>query len=79
MNNVYIFQGEIARARGGIIGNMDEFGDTILFTTDDHILEEISKNDNSFHLVSGKINNKMEQEFLERPPTATVDEVYMKE
>ncbi|XP_067133505.1 katanin-interacting protein-like isoform X3 [Centruroides vittatus] len=44
-----IFKGEIARACGEIQGSTEAFGDTILFTTDEEILEAISHHDNAFN------------------------------
>ncbi|KAL1130423.1 hypothetical protein AAG570_011671 [Ranatra chinensis] len=46
-----IFKGEIARASGGILGATDSFGDTILYTTEDSILERVAENDDSFNSV----------------------------
>ncbi|XP_039251765.2 katanin-interacting protein-like [Styela clava] len=42
-----IFQGQIAKASGTPL-DMQNFGDTILFTTDEGILEKISENDKTF-------------------------------
>lgn len=44
-----IFKGEIARACGDIQGGTEAFGDTILFTTNESILESISHHDKSFN------------------------------
>ncbi|KAK0168840.1 hypothetical protein PV327_002606 [Microctonus hyperodae] len=49
LNDTVIFDGEIARASGDISGGINSFGDTILFTVDEDILELISKNDKTFH------------------------------
>ncbi|XP_002124494.2 katanin-interacting protein-like [Ciona intestinalis] len=43
-----IFCGEIKKASGVATGGMDSFGDNILFTVDDNILEKIAENDSSF-------------------------------
>ncbi|KAM8934183.1 katanin-interacting protein [Pelodytes ibericus] len=43
-----IFKGEIAKASGTLSGGLEQFGDTILFTTDDEILQAISSNDETF-------------------------------
>ncbi|CAB1337902.1 unnamed protein product, partial [Coregonus sp. 'balchen'] len=43
-----IFRGEIAKASGTLSGGLDQFGDTILFTTDDEILEAMSRYDETF-------------------------------
>ncbi|XP_056018588.1 protein KATNIP homolog isoform X4 [Ostrea edulis] len=48
LDNNEIFKGEIARACGGIEGGTEAFGDTILFTTDENILEAVSKNDDAY-------------------------------
>ncbi|XP_051171419.1 katanin-interacting protein-like [Leptopilina boulardi] len=48
LDDIKIFDGEIARACGDIVGSIGSFGDTILFTTDENILELISENDLSF-------------------------------
>ncbi|KAI1283258.1 hypothetical protein HDE_12838 [Halotydeus destructor] len=44
-----IFRGDIAKAYGELTGPPERFGDTILFTTDDNILEKISDNDQCFN------------------------------
>ncbi|KAK6170887.1 hypothetical protein SNE40_019176 [Patella caerulea] len=64
-----IFKGEIARACGGIEGGTEAFGDTILFTTEESILEEVSKNDEAFE---GELFSDCEDEDVpfERPSTA---------
>lgn len=43
-----IFSGEIAKASGELCGSVENFGDTILFTTNEAILEKISHFDTSF-------------------------------
>ncbi|KAJ8399898.1 hypothetical protein AAFF_G00406280 [Aldrovandia affinis] len=43
-----IFRGEIAKASGTLSGALEQFGDTILFTTDDDILEAMSRFDDTF-------------------------------
>ncbi|KAL1452894.1 hypothetical protein WDU94_007079 [Cyamophila willieti] len=48
LDDVIIFRGEIARACGTLMGPPSSFGDTILFTTDDTVLEMIGENDNIF-------------------------------
>lgn len=63
-----IFKGEIARACGEIQGSTEAFGDTILFTTDEDILEAISHHDNAFNdddEISMPINL-----IVERPDTS---------
>ncbi|XP_070580044.1 protein KATNIP homolog isoform X2 [Ptychodera flava] len=72
LNGRCIFKGEIARATGGIIGQTDTFGDTILFTTDDDILEVMSQYDETYEgdeLFSARTQD------IERPPTADEDDV----
>ncbi|XP_041364093.1 katanin-interacting protein-like [Gigantopelta aegis] len=64
-----IFKGEIARACGGIEGGTEAFGDTILFTMDENILELVSKNDEAFE---GDLFSS-EEEDIERPSTADND------
>ncbi|XP_012866592.1 PREDICTED: uncharacterized protein KIAA0556 homolog [Dipodomys ordii] len=43
-----IFEGEIAKASGTLTGAPEHFGDTILFTTDEDILEAIFCSDDTF-------------------------------
>lgn len=64
-----IFKGEIARACGGIEGGTEAFGDTILFTTDENILEAVSKNDDAYE---GDMLDDSEPDDVpfERPSTA---------
>ncbi|XP_022916333.2 protein KATNIP homolog [Onthophagus taurus] len=70
LDDTLIFIGEIRKACGGILGGIEAFGDLILFTTDEKILDKIAENDvfyptltsNSYHL--DKINH------LERPSTS---------
>ncbi|XP_059167114.1 katanin-interacting protein-like isoform X2 [Physella acuta] len=65
-----IFKGEIARACGGIEGGTEAFGDTILFTTDENILEAVSKNDDAFE--GEMFSETEEEETIKRPSTADV-------
>ncbi|KAE8748472.1 hypothetical protein FOCC_FOCC004767 [Frankliniella occidentalis] len=75
LDEVLIFRGEIARACGAIQGSTDAFGDTILFTTDDTILELISKYDRSFDSsVTYSQGNISSVQPYERPPTADCSE-----
>ncbi|KAK3907893.1 Katanin-interacting protein [Frankliniella fusca] len=75
LDDVLIFRGEIARACGAIQGSTDAFGDTILFTTDDTILELISKYDRSFdNCVTYTQGNILSVQPYERPPTADCSE-----
>ncbi|XP_044252344.1 katanin-interacting protein-like [Tribolium madens] len=69
LDDMAIFKGEIAKACGGMLGSIEAFGDTILFTTDDEILESISKNDSSYSfLTSGPATPTI----MERPPTSAL-------
>ncbi|KAF7251384.1 hypothetical protein EG68_09121 [Paragonimus skrjabini miyazakii] len=51
-----IFQGEIRRASGLESGDPEDFSETILFTTDDAILERIAVNDKVLSNYNGDIN-----------------------
>uniref|UniRef100_A0A8C3IS94 Katanin interacting protein n=1 Tax=Chrysemys picta bellii TaxID=8478 RepID=A0A8C3IS94_CHRPI len=65
-----IFKGEIAKASGTLSGAPEHFGDTILFTTDDDILEAIFCYDETY---DGEIENVCSlryEEELKRPRTA---------
>nr|XP_020861951.1 protein KIAA0556 homolog isoform X3 [Phascolarctos cinereus] len=65
-----IFKGEIAKASGTLTGAPEHFGDTILFTTDDDILEAIFCADETFDVdVETLCNLRYEEEF-KRPQTA---------
>ncbi|XP_011703976.1 PREDICTED: uncharacterized protein KIAA0556-like isoform X2 [Wasmannia auropunctata] len=70
LNDIIIFYGEIAKASGDDIGSLDSFGDTILFTTDENILELISKHDNTFIELNNGMSDYEEKEII-RPITAT--------
>ncbi|NP_001088144.1 protein KATNIP homolog [Xenopus laevis] len=48
LDNELIFKGEIAKASGTLSGAAEQFGDTILFTTDDEILQAMSLFDETF-------------------------------
>ncbi|XP_061665648.1 katanin-interacting protein isoform X2 [Syngnathoides biaculeatus] len=65
-----IFRGEIAKASGTLSGGLDQFGDTILFTTDDDILEAMSRFDATFLGESEGSDNPVHEEELRRPRTA---------
>ncbi|XP_076331962.1 katanin-interacting protein-like isoform X2 [Tachypleus tridentatus] len=73
LDNKKIFRGEIARACGGIQGGTEAFGDTILFTTDDCILEAISRHDKTFgeYLMNPAVAAK--ENIKERPQTGSKD------
>ncbi|NXL90568.1 K0556 protein, partial [Alectura lathami] len=68
-----IFKGEIAKASGALSGAPEHFGDTILFTTDDDILEAVYCYD---EIYDGEMENasclRYEEE-LKRPRTADGD------
>ncbi|PNF42382.1 hypothetical protein B7P43_G02545, partial [Cryptotermes secundus] len=70
LDGVTIFHGEIARACGGILGGTEAFGDTILFTTDDTILELISQYDESFCSLLSETGQDFGNYHVERPITA---------
>uniref|UniRef100_A0A672YEB9 KIAA0556 n=1 Tax=Sphaeramia orbicularis TaxID=375764 RepID=A0A672YEB9_9TELE len=65
-----IFRGEIAKASGTLSGGLDQFGDTILFTTDDEILEAMSRYDETFLSEDEGPENLVHEEELQRPRTA---------
>uniref|UniRef100_H2YAI6 KATNIP domain-containing protein n=1 Tax=Ciona savignyi TaxID=51511 RepID=H2YAI6_CIOSA len=48
LDDKLIFCGEIKKASGVATGDLDSFGDNILFTVDDNILEKIADNDAAF-------------------------------
>ena len=76
-----VFQGEIARASGGLLGGTESFGDTILFTEDEDILALISENDETY---LGDLSDEMECElesvaensFVSRPDTSDKERPY---
>uniref|UniRef100_A0A8C2X6D1 Katanin interacting protein n=1 Tax=Cyclopterus lumpus TaxID=8103 RepID=A0A8C2X6D1_CYCLU len=65
-----IFRGEIAKASGTLSGELDQFGDTILFTTDDEILEAMSHYDETFLSEGEGPESLAAEEELQRPCTA---------
>ncbi|XP_029954143.1 protein KIAA0556 isoform X2 [Salarias fasciatus] len=65
-----IFRGEIAKASGTLTGGLDQFGDTILFTTDDDILEAMSRYDETFLSEGDGPETSVYEEELQRPRTA---------
>uniref|UniRef100_A0A673Y8P3 Protein KIAA0556-like n=1 Tax=Salmo trutta TaxID=8032 RepID=A0A673Y8P3_SALTR len=66
-----IFRGEIAKASGTLSGGLDQFGDTILFTTDDEILEAMSRYDETFCREAEGFEELVGyEEELQRPRTA---------
>ncbi|XP_028910162.1 katanin-interacting protein isoform X3 [Ornithorhynchus anatinus] len=66
-----IFKGEIAKASGTLSGAPEQFGDTILFTTDDDILEAIFCSDETFYDIDVEsVSSLRYEEELKRPRTA---------
>ncbi|NWZ67427.1 K0556 protein, partial [Acrocephalus arundinaceus] len=65
-----IFKGEIAKASGTLSGAPEHFGDTILFTTDDDILEAIYCYDETYDGEMGDSRSLRYEEELKRPTTA---------
>ncbi|NWV86797.1 K0556 protein, partial [Dasyornis broadbenti] len=65
-----IFKGEIAKASGTLSGAPEHFGDTILFTTDDDILEAIYCYDETYDGEMGDSSSLRYEEELKRPTTA---------
>ncbi|XP_023414639.2 katanin-interacting protein isoform X7 [Loxodonta africana] len=65
-----IFKGEIAKASGTLTGAPEHFGDTILFTTDDDILEAIFCSDETFDVDTESLCSLQHEEALRRPSTA---------
>ncbi|XP_076816386.1 katanin-interacting protein-like [Clavelina lepadiformis] len=71
LDKASIFSGEIGRASGSVAASQS-FGDNILFTTDDAILEKISKFDDTFDDAESVLNDSLEE--YQRPST-TNDEI----
>ncbi|XP_075574514.1 katanin-interacting protein isoform X2 [Pelecanus crispus] len=65
-----IFKGEIAKASGTLSGAPEQFGDTILFTTDDDILEAIYCYDKTYDGEMENASSLRYEEELKRPTTA---------
>ncbi|XP_027657587.1 katanin-interacting protein isoform X2 [Falco rusticolus] len=65
-----IFKGEIAKASGTLSGAPEHFGDTILFTTDDDILEAMYCYDETYHGEMENASSLRYEEELKRPTTA---------
>ncbi|XP_015265376.1 PREDICTED: uncharacterized protein KIAA0556 homolog [Gekko japonicus] len=65
-----IFKGEIAKASGALSGAPEQFGDTILFTTDDDILEAIFCYDETYAEEAKSVSSLRYEEELKRPGTA---------
>ncbi|CAH1274468.1 KIAA0556 [Branchiostoma lanceolatum] len=64
-----IFKGEIAKASGLLQGDLDSFGDTILFTMDEEILEAMAQYDETYEGDVEDFDEEEEAPF-ERPRTA---------
>ncbi|XP_069503122.1 katanin-interacting protein [Ambystoma mexicanum] len=69
-----IFKGEIAKASGTLSGASEQFGDTILFTTDDGILEAMSQYDETFEVDMESLPLGYTEE-IKRPLTAGNEEL----
>ncbi|XP_052055562.1 katanin-interacting protein isoform X3 [Apodemus sylvaticus] len=65
-----IFEGEIAKASGTLMGAPEHFGDTILFTVDEDILEAIFCLDDTFDMDAESLCGLQPEEALRRPSTA---------
>ncbi|XP_028620110.1 protein KIAA0556 homolog isoform X1 [Grammomys surdaster] len=65
-----IFEGEIAKASGTLMGAPEHFGDTILFTMDEDILEAIFCLDDTFDMDAEYLCGLQPEEVLRRPSTA---------
>ncbi|XP_068276229.1 katanin-interacting protein isoform X2 [Nyctibius grandis] len=65
-----IFKGEIVKASGTLSGAPEHFGDTILFTTDDDILEAIYCYDETYDGEMENASSLRYEEELKRPTTA---------
>ncbi|XP_045537257.1 protein KATNIP homolog [Papilio machaon] len=72
LDDKVIFQGEIARSSGALKGDLQSFGDTILFTKDSSILERILVNDKNFQELLKESDNGNDYGIVDkRPPTAS--------
>ncbi|XP_053550444.1 katanin-interacting protein [Bombina bombina] len=75
LDNKIIFKGEIAKASGTLSGVAEQFGDTILFTTDDDILQAVSLYDETFQDDFDDADVKKDEEKDRiRPKTADGEE-----
>ncbi|KAG8558458.1 hypothetical protein GDO81_017002 [Engystomops pustulosus] len=71
LDQALIFKGEIAKASGTLTGSADQFGDTILFTMDDDILQAISVYDETFDEDFESTDLQTDEEIIKtRPRTA---------
>ncbi|XP_077296338.1 protein KATNIP homolog [Arctopsyche grandis] len=73
LDDIPIFYGEIACADGELNGPPSTFGDTVLFTTNPHILEKIYKQDVAFISILNTSSNIVSST-IDRPLTANNDE-----
>ncbi|XP_065215223.1 katanin-interacting protein-like isoform X1 [Planococcus citri] len=75
LDNTCIFCGEIARASGEILGSLNSFGDTILYTLDEEILEKMSENDDSFEAIitTSIVEGINAQKYSGRPLTSALN------
>ncbi|XP_071964548.1 katanin-interacting protein-like [Antedon mediterranea] len=75
LDDAYIFKGEIARSTGNLNMDQDAFGETILFTTDEDILESISKFDDVYVAEEEWFSSSFDEDIvIERPRTADLGE-----
>ncbi|XP_068100739.1 katanin-interacting protein isoform X2 [Hyperolius riggenbachi] len=71
LDNTVIFKGEIAKASGTLSGAVEQFGDTILFTTNDEILQAMSVHDETFDEEFKDPDLQIDEEIVKfRPRTA---------
>uniref|UniRef100_A0A4W3IEB6 KATNIP domain-containing protein n=1 Tax=Callorhinchus milii TaxID=7868 RepID=A0A4W3IEB6_CALMI len=70
LDEQFIFKGEIAKASGTLNGALEQFGDTILFTTDDKILEAMAQYDKTFDAEIDYTQPLGFEEDVNRPRTA---------
>lgn len=72
LDGKFIFKGELARACGSTQGDTEAFGDTILFTTSEDILEAISRYD-EYYEGAEQDDSDDDENKDERPTTADND------
>ncbi|XP_022092559.1 protein KIAA0556-like isoform X2 [Acanthaster planci] len=70
LDGQYIFKGEIERASGIAEGETGSFGDTILFTEDEDILELISRHDEAYAAEEDWFSSSQDEDTTPRPKTA---------
>ncbi|XP_038048296.1 katanin-interacting protein-like [Patiria miniata] len=70
LDGQYVFKGEIERASGITEGETDSFGDTILFTEDEDILELISRHDEAYVADEDWFSSSQDEDATPRPKTA---------